>query len=423
MQRNILTRAGHLVCRSCSPHASQIKCPHSTTTATARILSSAHSAHHLNLTQRRKASLQSRSVSGNTHILNQSAVSDLSHTEPILPSTDTASVASQDPFALVENDLATMIDDIHRELEHQIAIDSELIEMAKYYFDGAGKGLRPVVAMCIGHAYNHHMAQGTNIDHVINNQRMVAMVSEMIHTASLVHDDILDQAETRRGKASVNSRWDLTKSTMCGDYVLAVASKLLAQIGHQEVIIILSKVLTDLVQGEFMQLQTKEEENERFQHYLTKSFNKTASLMAYSCKANALLSGANPRDIESAFSYGRNIGIAFQLVDDLLDFVSSADLLGKPAAADLHLGLATAPVLFATAKFPQLNDMIARRFSQEGDVETAFECVLSSDGLEETRALARKHCNAAVAALENIAESSYKAALIGLCEKVLNRIK
>merc|ERR1712083_494267 len=313
-----------------------------------------------------------------------------------------------------------------KELEQQLCTDSELNEMSKYYFDGKGKAVRPVVAMCVGHAYNDHVAksqENSRKSKTLENQRKVAIISEMIHTASLVHDDILDHAETRRGKESVNTRWDIKKSVMCGDYVLAVGARLLASIGDQEVVIILSQVLADLVQGEFMQLQTKDEENERFQHYLTKSFNKTASLMAYSCKANAALAGASTKDVEGAFSYGRNIGIAFQLVDDLLDFVSSADQLGKPAAADLQLGLATAPVLFATEKFPELNEMIARRFSRAGDVEVAFDCVLKSGGLEMTRGLARKHCDAAVGALEGVQDSAYKRALVGLADQVINRIK
>merc|ERR1712013_651631 len=96
------------------------------------------------------------------------------------------------------------------------------------------------------------------------------------------------------------------------------------------------------------------------------------------------------------------------LVDDLLDFVSSADQLGKPAAADMKLGLATAPVLFASQQFPVLNDMIARRFSQPGDVEEAFQCVIESGGLDRTRALAKQHCEDAIAALDIIANSNYK---------------
>jgi len=314
-----------------------------------------------------------------------------------------------------------MFQDIQEELSSSLVLDSQLDKMAKYYFDGGGKCVRPVIAMCLGHAYNKHL--GVTDINVVNNQRKAAIISEMIHTASLVHDDILDHAETRRGKESVNLKWGNKKSAMAGDYILAVGSRILARIGNQEVLVVLSQVLADLVEGEFMQLQTKEDEEERFQHYLTKSFNKTASLMALSCKANAVLAGANSAEIDHAFDYGRNIGIAFQLVDDLLDFVSSADLLGKPAAADLHLGLATAPVLFATSAFPELNEMIARRFSWPGDVETTFDCVLRSGGLDQTRELASKHCARAVDSLSGLRESSYRGALIGLCDTVLHRIK
>lgn len=331
-----------------------------------------------------------------------------------------ATANNADPFSLVEGELATMFREIHEELDIELKLHTELSEMSKYYFDGKGKALRPVIAMCLGHAFNHHSGQmGERVE---KGQRKVAIISEMIHTASLVHDDILDHAESRRGKPSVNVEWNNQKSTMCGDYILAVGSKLLAQVGNKDVLEILSQVLTDLVQGEFMQLQTKEEEGERFEHYLSKSFNKTASLMAYSCKANAVLAGVDSEFIEAAFQYGRNIGIAFQLVDDLLDFVSSADMLGKPAAADLELGLATAPVLFAVSTFPELNSMISRRFSQPGDVEAAFSLVLQSNGLQQTRDLARNHCHAAVESLQDLKDSPFKAALVGLCDKVLNRL-
>ena len=296
--------------------------------------------------------------------------------------------------------------------------------------------MRPCIAMCVGHMANTHQSEFLMLknkeperfeqafDHTekVDKQRSIAVVSEMIHTASLVHDDILDHAETRRGKESVNVKWDARRSTMAGDYILGVGSRILSQVGDPEVVMILSQVLADLVQGEFMQLQNKEE-SERFEHYLSKSFNKTASLMAYSCRANALLAGVHEELVEGAFRYGRNIGIAFQLVDDLLDFIVSADQLGKPAAADLKLGLATAPVLFAAEKFPELNDLIARRFSSQGDVETAFELVQKSGGLERTKDLARKHCEAATLALGSFTHSQYKTALIDLCDKVLNRMK
>jgi len=124
-----------------------------------------------------------------------------------------------------------------------------------------------------------------------------------------------------------------------------------------------------------------------------------------------------------AYRYGQNIGIAFQLVDDWLDFVSSADQLGKPSAADLSLGLATAPVLFASEQFPQLHDLILRQFSQPGDVETAFQMVWDSQGLQETKMLATKYSEAALESIKEMEDSSDKQELAQLAERVINRMK
>jgi len=330
----------------------------------------------------------------------------------------------KDAFQLAQGSLSTMMRDIHAELETDLEQQAiQLGEVARYYFDGAGKAVRPVIAVCLGKAALKTTGVANNCE-VEDKQRKVALVSEMIHTASLLHDDILDHALTRRGKPSVNSNWDARKSTFAGDYILAVGSRLMAEIESAEVTVVLSQVLADLVQGEFQQLETKEDEGqERFEHYLTKSFNKTASLMAHSCQANALLAGVDQQLVRDAFLYGRNIGVAFQLVDDLLDFTASADQLGKPAAADLSLGLATAPVLFAAETFPHLNTLIARRFEADGDVEEAFRLVRESGGLEETRNLAKKHAGQAVEALSRYGESEYKSALVQLPEAVLNRMK
>jgi decaprenyl-diphosphate synthase subunit 1 len=138
--------------------------------------------------------------------------------------------------------------------------------------------------------------------------------------------------------------------TMAGDFILAMASIMIARLKNNDVTLVLSQVVTDLVQGEFMQLGSKETENERFAHYLTKTYRKTASLIANSVKSVTMLAGADEQLSDISYQYGRNLGLAFQLVDDLLDFVSSSAAMGKPTAADLKLGLATAPVLFACEK-------------------------------------------------------------------------
>jgi len=319
---------------------------------------------------------------------------------------------------LVYLDLENLYGDIREALSHT---HPELKKIAQYYFSGEGKAIRPVITMCMARAINHHLDCNT-ID-VIEKQQKVAQIAEMIHTASLVHDDVIDGADSRRGKPSVNLVWGQKKSVMAGDYILAVASRMLARLQNDQVIILLSQVLSDLVQGEFMQLGALEDEVGRFRHYTTKTFKKTASLIAYSCQAVSVLSGAEA-DLQSvSYEFGHQLGMAFQLVDDLLDFIATSAQLGKPAAADLRLGIATAPVLFAARKFPELNPLIVRRFQEPGDAEMALEFVMRSDGLQQTKELARSYCDEAVVQLGHLATSPYQQALVALTHQLLHRMK
>ncbi|XP_050072218.1 all trans-polyprenyl-diphosphate synthase PDSS1-like [Anopheles maculipalpis] len=325
-----------------------------------------------------------------------------------------------DPYKLLEDELKNIYVDIRQEIS-RATNHPELRKMASYYLDGQGKAFRPMVIILMGKALNCHTQNANKC--TANAQRQIAMVSEMIHTASLVHDDVIDQSYARRGKPSVNVLWNHKQLAQAGDYILAVASMLLARLKNDEVTLIISQVLTDLVQGEFMQLDSTETENDRFAHYYTKTYRKTASLIANSLKAVGVVSGVDNSMVQLSYQYGRNIGIAFQLVDDLLDFVSSSEEIGKPVTVDLKLGLATAPVLFASEEFPELNPMIRRHFRGSGDVERAYELVHLSQGLEQTRFLVRRHCHEAQRLASQLGESSYRKGLIVASDLILNRMK
>ncbi|XP_073818288.1 decaprenyl diphosphate synthase subunit 1 qless [Musca autumnalis] len=325
-----------------------------------------------------------------------------------------------DPYIIMDDELKYFYEDI-RDLLSQGTTQMELDTIANYYIDGQGKALRPMITLLMSKAINYHLNKESR--ELLDKQRQIAMFSEMVHSASLVHDDVIDQSDFRRGKPSVNVLWNHKKVTMAGDYILAVASIMVARLKSDDVTIVMSQILTDLVQGEFMQLGSRETENERFAHYLTKTYRKTASLIANTLKATAVIADADDNLKELAFQYGRNIGLAFQLVDDMLDFVSSTETMGKPAAADLKLGLATAPVLFACEKYPELNPMIMRRFSEPGDVERAFELVHKSHGLEQTRFLAKKHCIEAIRLAQELTESPYQKGLQVVADLVINRMK
>ncbi|XP_057370174.1 all trans-polyprenyl-diphosphate synthase PDSS1-like [Daphnia carinata] len=320
--------------------------------------------------------------------------------------------------ALIRRDVAKLYEDIRESLGKSQAT---LTSIAQYYFDGEGKAIRPIITMCLANAINCHLNQ-TSPD-IIEKQKKVAQVTEMIHTASLVHDDVIDLAENRRNKTSANIVWGQKRSVAAGYFVVGRAIAICASMRSDPVFELISQMVADLVNGEFMQTEESATGDEQFAHYLEKTFKKTASLIACSCQSVAVLAEADATLQKIAFQFGRQLGMAFQLVDDVLDFVATSAQLGKPVAADLRLGLATAPVLFAAHKFPELNPMIQRRFNQPGDVETAFYLVHRSDGLQRTKELASQYCDDALTQLTHLSPSSYQQILYTLTLELLNRMK
>ncbi|KAK8095964.1 hypothetical protein PG999_013986 [Apiospora kogelbergensis] len=261
-------------------------------------------------------------------------------------------------------------------------------------------------------------------------QRRLAEITELIHTASLLHDDVIDHSVARRGSPSANLEFGNKMAVLAGDFLLGRASVALARLRNPEVVELLATVIANLVEGEFMQLKNtkRDERNPKWSqdaltYYLEKTYLKTASLISKSCRAAALLGRGDATTVEAAYAYGKNLGLAFQLVDDLLDYTRNEKELGKPAGADLELGLATAPLLFAWKTNPELGALVGRKFEQEGDVTRARDIVQKSDGIEQTRALAEDYCTQAIAALDTFPDSEAKDGLIEMAMKTLQRKK
>uniref|UniRef100_A0A183C1J5 Solanesyl diphosphate synthase 1 n=1 Tax=Globodera pallida TaxID=36090 RepID=A0A183C1J5_GLOPA len=323
-------------------------------------------------------------------------------------------------------------------LELVPSYNQNLQKMAKYYFTAkGGKLIRPTVSLLMSAACNQHskkpssatvpsrsgnvISSATSSDSSLRNkssvaaaveesekkpidisfnQYRIAMVAEMIHNATLVHDDVIDESDRRRGQLTVNARWGNKQAVLVGDFILARATKVLCSIGEPPVIETMAEIVEDLVKGELLQLNgpSTSTGDARFNHYMVKTFYKTGSLFANSCRSVAMLSeNCDEILLELATEFGRNLGLAFQLVDDILDYCATEDALGKPTVNDLRLGLATCPVLFAAEEFPEvLNPMIERRFSADGDVQLALELVQRSDGLAQSRRLAREQGDKAI---------------------------
>ncbi|KAF8587565.1 terpenoid synthase [Ramaria rubella] len=279
---------------------------------------------------------------------------------------------------------------------------------------------------------------------ILPTQARLAQIVEMIHVASLLHDDVLDESPLRRAAPSAPVKYGNKLSVLAGDFLLGRASTSLSRLGEAEVVELIASVIANLVEGEILQIKDMHGDQlramgdvtreplaspvgrvcqEDWSIYLKKSYLKTASLMAKGARAAVVLGGVREGEVwkEVAYAYGRNIGIAFQLVDDVLDYEEGEGTLGKPGGADLKLGLTTAPALYAWEEHEAMGPLIRRKFDQEGDVELARDLVRRSSGVERTRDLARTHADKAREALDILPESDAKAALQALTERVVQR--
>jgi geranylgeranyl pyrophosphate synthase len=350
--------------------------------------------------------------------------------------------SSMDPFRLVEQHLQRLA----AEVLQAVAVDHPVLQRAaQYFFELPGKRLRPAVVLL--------MAQATclqSLGTVSHAQLQLAMITEMIHTASLLHDDVIDESNMRRSASTVNALFGNQLAVLAGDFLLARASVCLAQLRDCDVVELLSRVIEHLVQGEVLQLNDPGPEHARngrspntpddwptFHAYMRKTWYKTASLIANSCRAVTLLNPVSrnqPQIVHAAAHYGDHLGLAFQLVDDAMDYSISSSNMGKPANKDLMQGTITAPVLLAAEGPANVDALELHRAWQRRDKERVAELVRKGLGVEKTLALAAEHAreaqNALVApstAADGISSagalppSPARDALCHLCECILAR--
>ncbi|XP_015866339.1 solanesyl diphosphate synthase 3, chloroplastic/mitochondrial [Ziziphus jujuba] len=339
-----------------------------------------------------------------------------------------------DPFSLVAEELSL----VANRLRSMIVVEvPKLASAAEYFFKMGveGKRFRPTVLLLMSTALNvaiHEPPKGlgdTVTPELRTRQQLIAQVTEMIHVASLLHDDVLDDADTRRGIGSLNVVMGNKVSVLAGDFLLSRACVVLASLKNTEVVTLLANVLEDLVKGETLQMTMSSDQRCSMEYYMEKTYRKTASLISNSCKAIAILAGQTAKVATLASEYGKNLGLAYQLIDDLLDFTGTSASLGKGSLSDIRHGIVTAPILFAIEEFPQLRTVVEQGFDNPTNVDLALEYLGKSRGIQKTRELAMMHANLAAEAIDSMPESDdidvkrSRRALVDLTQRVITRTK
>lgn len=294
---------------------------------------------------------------------------------------------------------------------------SLLSEVIKHIFKAGGKRIRPALCFLV--------ALGTG--KITSKHIILAELTELIHTASLIHDDIIDSARLRRGVETINSLWNDKISVISGDYLFAQASVRLGEIENNEIVKIYAKVLSDLCDGEIEQYLFKYNTNISWEYYIQKSTTKTASLFAAACKSAAILNNAPSYATSKANLLGEVLGIAFQIKDDLMDFTSTTKKFGKDVCSDLKEGIITAPTLFALkssdSRSKQLRNLIESRFNNhnEESIDQAIRLVFELGGCEKAESLARSYITKAKENLSFINNNIAKKNIELACDYILDR--
>jgi heptaprenyl diphosphate synthase len=276
------------------------------------------------------------------------------------------------------------------------AEDRFLGDVAGHLLGAGGKRLRPMLALCAGYAA--HGATDPATPEVVTGGASV----ELVHLGSLYHDDVIDEAETRRGVPSVNARWSNIVAILAGDYLLAQASSLAASLGAG-VAALLAATIGELCRGQVLELQHLFDPDRSEESYLSAIEGKTATLMATSCRIGAMVSGVSADSLDALTQFGHHLGMCFQVVDDVLDVTATEAELGKPTGNDVHEGVYTLPVIYALSSSDELRSLLGHKLEWP-DVRHAVDLIATPDVVDASMTVARTHAKKATEALAGATE-------------------
>ncbi|MGD9678604.1 MAG: polyprenyl synthetase family protein [Vulcanibacillus sp.] len=303
---------------------------------------------------------------------------------------------------------------IENEISKRIMTDQKVLNDASYQlFKAGGKRIRPVFVLLSGHFGNYQF----------DKLKIVATSLEIVHMATLVHDDVIDDADRRRGRLTVKAQWDNKVAMSTGDYLLARFLILITELDNPAVHKILSKVLVQIVEGEIDQIKDLNNWDQTFKQYLKRIKRKTAILLALSTELGAIVSDADIRTVRYLYQYGYYVGMAFQIVDDILDFTGTTAQLGKPAGSDLRQGNITLPALYAYnhSEISHKLKEIIDRGQIEDRIEEVIQLIKDSSGIEYSQKIAQIYITKAQKALNNLPPIKERETLLKISEFIAER--
>ncbi len=295
-------------------------------------------------------------------------------------------------------------------------LDSRVVlirTIGDYIVQAGGKRLRPALLLVMARALGY---QG-------NMHHQLAAVVEFIHTATLLHDDVVDESDLRRGRSTANAVFGNAASVLVGDFLYSRTFQMMVETGHLEIMRVLADATNVIAEGEVLQLLNVHDPDVTEERYMEVVRYKTARLFEASAHVGALLADPGAGLIEAAMEYGRRIGTAFQLIDDVLDYSGEVDALGKNVGDDLREGKATLPLIrVMEVGTPEQRQLVRDAIEAgDGDFEAVAQAIHATDALEHTRRAARLEAEAAASALDAFPDSPFKTAMLDFCAFSISR--
>lgn len=306
---------------------------------------------------------------------------------------------------------------IEQRLEESIRSDDAVLhEAALHLLKAGGKRIRPIFVL-LAAQFGQYSLQTVS---------PVAVSLELIHMASLVHDDVIDHAQTRRGQLTVRAKWDNRIAMYTGDFIFARALGEVTQLKQQAIHAILAKGFVEMCIGEIEQIRYFFNTEQTVRDYLLRIRRKTAYLIAISCQLGALAAGVSEKEAQRLYSFGYNVGMAFQIRDDILDLFGTEEQIGKPPGSDIKQGNITLPVIYALEQQELRQSLLQQikhiqKAEESADTTSFLNLISASDGLARSERLVEKYIDKAIAAIEPLAHIKARKSLIDIARFVGSR--